>query len=182
MNTIHLKKTHFLLLFVCFTFSLTSYAQVGWQPELENDSKEALSQMIKDAPKLQTFKDKAYGYAIYPKITKAGLVIGGAGGKGIVYKNHVITGSSKLGQASFGLQAGGQKYSEVIFFENKVAYDKFTGGKFKFSGQASATAITKGASADVPYQEGVAVFTRVEGGLMLEASLGGQKFTFEPIQ
>ena len=183
MNTLHLRKTHFLLLFVCFSFSLTSYAQIGgWKPELEKDSKEALSQMIKDAPKLQTFKDKAYGYAVYPKITKAGLVIGGAGGEGIVFKGGAVTGSSKLGQASFGLQAGGEQYSEVIFFENKVAYDKFTGGKFKFSGQASATAITGGASIDAAYQDGVAVFTRVKGGLMLEASIGGQHFSFTPVE
>lgn len=183
MNTIHLKKTHFLMLFVCFSFSLTSYAQIGgWKPELEKDSKEALGKMINDAPKLQTFKDKAYGYAVYPKITKAGLVIGGAGGEGIVYKNHTIVGSSKMGQGSFGLQAGGQQYSEVIFFENQDAFDRFTGGKFKFSGQASATAITEGASVDIAYQDGVAVFTRVKGGLMLEASIGGQKFTFEPVQ
>jgi hypothetical protein len=87
MNTIHLKKTNFLVLFVCFVFSLTSYAQLaGWKPELEKDAKEALSKMISDAPKLQTFKDQAYGYAVYPKITKAGLVIGGAGGEGVVYK------------------------------------------------------------------------------------------------
>ena len=183
MNTIHLKKTHFLVLFVCFAFSLTSYAQLaGWKPELEKDSKEALSQMIKDAPKLQTFKDQAYGYAVYPKITKAGLVIGGAGGEGVVYKGGAVTGSSKLGQGTFGLQAGGQQYSEVIFFENKEAYDKFTGGKFKFSGQASATAISSGASVDVAYQDGVAVFTRVKGGLMLEASVGGQHFSFTPVE
>jgi lipid-binding SYLF domain-containing protein len=183
MNTIHLKKTNFLVLFVCFVFSLTSYAQLaGWKPELEKDAKEALSKMISDAPKLQTFKDQAYGYAVYPKITKAGLVIGGAGGEGVVYKGGAITGSSKLGQASFGLQAGGQQYSEVIFFENKDAYDRFTGGKFKFSGQASATAITGGASIDAAYQDGVAVFTRVKGGLMLEASIGGQHFSFTPVE
>jgi len=183
MNTIHLKKTNFLLLFACLTFSFSSYAQIaGWKPELEKDCQETLSQMIKDAPKLQTFKDKAYGYAVYPKITKAGLVIGGAGGEGVVYKGGAVMGSSKLGQGTFGLQAGGQQYSEVIFFENKDAYDRFTGGKFKFSGQASATAITEGASADVAYQEGVAVFTRVKGGLMLEASIGGQHFSFDPVQ
>jgi lipid-binding SYLF domain-containing protein len=183
MNTLHLKKTNILLLFVCVAFSFSSYAQIaGWKPELEKDCKEALSEMIKDAPKLQTFKDKSYGYAVYPKITKAGLVIGGAGGEGIVYKSGAITGSSKLGQGTFGLQAGGQQYSEVIFFENKEAYDKFTGGKFKFSGQASATAISSGASVDVAYQGGVAVFTRVKGGLMLEASIGGQHFSFDPVQ
>lgn len=182
MNTIYLKKTYFLMLFSCLAFSFTSYAQIGgWKPELEKDSRASLAQMIDDVPKLQTFKDQAYGYAVYPKITKAGLVIGGAGGEGMVFKGGKATGSSKLGQGTFGLQAGGQQYSEVIFFENKEAYDRFTGGKFKFSGQASATAITKGATADVAYQDGVAVFTRVKGGLMLEASVGGQHFSFTPV-
>lgn len=182
MNTIHFKKMHFLMLLTCVAFSFTSYAQIGgWKPELEKDSRAALQQMIDDVPKLQTFKNEAYGYAVYPKITKAGLVIGGAGGEGMVFKGGSATGSSKLGQGTFGLQAGGQQYSEVIFFENKAAYDRFTGGKFKFSGQASATAITKGASADVAYQDGVAIFTRVKGGLMLEASVGGQHFSFTPV-
>jgi len=183
MYTNYLKKSNFLLFFVCFAFSLSSYAQIGgWNVDLEKDCNEKLAEMIERVPKLQTFKDKSYGYAIYPKITKAGLVIGGAGGKGLVYKNNQIVASSKLGQASFGLQAGGQQYAEVIFFENQDAFDRFKSGKLKFNAQASATAITEGASADFSYQGGVAVFTMVEGGLMAEASVGGQKFSFDPVQ
>ena len=166
-----------------FVLAITniSFAQVGgWNPELESESKEAMSSMLQKAPKLQSFHDKAYGYAIFPKVTKAGLAIGGAAGKGIVYQNKAIVGSSKLKQASFGLQAGGQQYSEVIFFENKESFDRFTNGNLKFGAQASAVAITEGASVDVAYQNGVAVFTQVKGGLMFEASLGGQHFKFEP--
>ncbi len=172
---------HIIVLFIAFALSYTASAQVGgWNPELENEAKEAMSAMIKDAPKLQSFYDKAYGTAVFPKITKAGLLIGGAAGNGIVYKNKEVVGSSKLKQASFGLQAGGQQYSEVIFFENKASFDRFINGNLKFDAQASAVAINEGASIDIAYQNGVAVFTLVKGGLMLEASIGGQHFQYEP--
>lgn len=124
-------------------------------------------------------KNKAYGYAVFPKITKAGIGIGGAAGRGVVYQDTTVIGSSKLKQASIGLQLGGQQYSEVIFFENKVAFDHFTNGNLKFDAQASAVAITAGASVDVAYKNGVAVFTQTIGGLMYEASIGGQHFTFK---
>jgi lipid-binding SYLF domain-containing protein len=171
--------TLFSVLFLC-TFS-SSYGQIGnWNPELQSDAEAALATMIENAPKLQTFHDEAYGYAIFPKITKAGLMLGGAGGKGVVYQNREAVGIAKLKQASFGLQAGGQQYSEVIFFKDKKAYDHFVNGNMKFNAQASAVAITAGASVDVAYVDGVAVFTRVKGGLMYEASIGGQHFSFEP--
>jgi lipid-binding SYLF domain-containing protein len=181
MKTINQFMKNIILLLFGFGLSFTTCAQVGgWNPELENEAKEAMSAMIKDAPKLQSFYDKAYGTAVFPKITKAGLLIGGAAGNGMVYKNKEVVGSSKLKQASFGLQAGGQQYSEVIFFENKESFERFTNGNLKFDAQASAVAITEGASIDVAYQNGVAVFTLVKGGLMLEASIGGQHFKYEP--
>ena len=182
MKTPMFKKSHLLLFILSFIISSLSYGQ-GWKPELEKDSKEALSKMIADAPNLQTFKDQAYGYAVYPKITKAGLVIGGAAGEGVVFvKGGDAIGRSKLKQGSFGLQAGGQQYSEVIFFQHKEAFEKFKNGNLKFNAQASAVAIVPGASCDVAYQDGVAVFTRVKGGLRAEASLGGQHFSFVPVE
>lgn len=180
MKTSHSLKIPIFTFFLSLIIYSTTYAQVGWNPELEKDCKEAIAEMKKDAPKLETYFSKAYGYAIFPKITKAGLGIGGAGGKGLVYQGNTATGESKLGQASFGLQAGGQQFSELIFFEDKAAYDRFTGGKFKFGAQASAVAISEGGAAVAPYQDGVAIFTHVKGGLMYEASIGGQKFSFEP--
>lgn len=182
MKTLLLKSSSTLVLALALLFAFNTYSQ-GWKPELEKDCKEALATMISDAPKLQTYKDQAVGYAIYPKITKAGLVIGGAAGEGMVFtKGGTPIGTSKLKQGSFGLQAGGQQYSEVIFFENEEAFGKFKNENLKFSAQTSAVAVVPGASFDVAYDEGVAVFTRVKGGLMAEASLGGQHFSFVPVE
>lgn len=169
-----------LVLGLCIFFAINLQAQGGgWKPELEKDSKAALNEMIQRSPKLKIFYEQAYAYVIYPKITKAGFIIGGAGGKGVVFKDHVAVGSSSLKQGSFGLQAGGQQYSEVIFFENKKAFEHFTNGNLKFDAQASAVAITEGASYDIAYKNSVAVFTNVSGGLMLEATIGGQHFTYK---
>jgi lipid-binding SYLF domain-containing protein len=161
-----------------FSFSLN--AQGGWNPEREKESREALNKMIEDTPRLQSFKDKAYGYVVFPTVTKAGIGIGGAAGRGTVFRNHRDIGWASLKQASIGLQLGGQQYSEVIFFENKAAFDHFTNGNLKFDAQASAVAITAGASIDAAYHNGVAVFTRAKGGLMYEASIGGQHFKYHP--
>lgn len=180
MNVRFKIKQQWIVLLFSFFVTIAISAQVGgWKADLVEDSETALNNMIDNAPKLQSFKDKSYGYVVYPKITKAGFVIGGAGGKGIVFKNHNIVGESSLKQGTFGLQAGGQQYSEVIFFEDKSAYDHFTNGHLKFNAQASAVAIKAGVSIDVAYKNGVAVFTRVKGGLMYEASVGGQHFTYK---
>ncbi len=170
-----------LLFLFSLLLILPAFAQTGgWNPKLKEDADAALSKMIESTPKLETFKNEAYGYVVFPKVTKAGIGIGGAAGKGIVYKDHVPVGNSKLKQASIGLQLGGQQYSEVIFFKDKEAFEKFTNGNLKFDAQASAVAITEGASADLSYSGGVAVFTQTKGGLMYEASIGGQHFTYKP--
>jgi len=183
MNTLS-KKLNYLIIFIFTVVSasvLNAQDQVGgWNPELKKESKASLDEMIAANPALKTYLNKSYGYAVFPKVTKAGLGIGGASGKGVVYEGNKITGQAKLSQASVGLQAGGQQYSEVIFFENKAAYDNFTNGNLKFDAQASAVALEKGASVDVAYRDGVAVFTKAIGGVMFEASLGGQHFKFTP--
>ena len=102
--------------------------------ELEAEVKEALKEFAKDNPEMKKHFNDAYAFAVYPKITKGGLGIGGAGGKGLVFDNKTVIGESKLAQATFGLQAGGQTYMEAIFFEDQPALDRFTGGKIKFSG------------------------------------------------
>jgi lipid-binding SYLF domain-containing protein len=170
-----------LIIFLSITFSVTMKAQVGgWKPQLEKDSKEALHKLLKSNQKLRIFYDKAYGYAIFPKVTKAGIGIGGAAGRGIVYKSHKTIGIASLKQASFGLQLGGQQYIEIIFFENRMAFEHFKNGNLKFDAQASAVALTEGASIDMAYFKGVAVFTKTLGGLMYEATIGGQHFKFKP--
>ena len=147
--------------------------------KLAGETEVAIKELFKSNPTIEQHFYDAYGFAVFPKIGKGGLGVGGAGGKGLVFENYKVIGGSKMSQVTIGAQAGGQTYQEVVFFENKAALDKFIGGKTKFSGQASAVALKDGASVDMAYQDGVAVFTKAIGGLMAEASLGGQKFKFE---
>jgi lipid-binding SYLF domain-containing protein len=145
------------------------------------DSETAKSEFIKSDPLMKALFDKAYGYAIFPNVGKGGLGIGGAAGNGVVYEQNKRIGMAKLSQVSIGFQAGGQAYREVIFFETKNEMDRFKESRFEFSAQASAVAVTEGASANVKYTDGVMVFTMQKGGLMYEASVGGQKFKFNKL-
>jgi lipid-binding SYLF domain-containing protein len=147
--------------------------------KLANETEKAIKRLYASNPTIKQHFYDAHGFVVYPVITKGGLGIGGAGGKGLVFENYKVIGGASLAQATIGLQAGGQQYMEVIFFEDKAALDRFKEGKIKFSGQASAVALKDGASVDVDYQDGVAVFTKAKGGLMAEASLGGQKFKYK---
>lgn len=146
--------------------------------KLADEVDKSIKSLVKAHPEINGYFSKAYGYAIFPVITKAGLGVGGAGGKGLVFQNNKVIGRASLAQATVGLQAGGQQYQEIIFFENKEALDKFKAGKIKFSGQASAVMLKEGVSTDIAYQDGVAIFTKAKGGVMAEASLGGQKFKY----
>ena len=148
--------------------------------DLAKETSKAIKRFIADNPDLKKYFDDAYGFAVFPVITKGGLGIGGAAGKGLVFDKKVVKGMSKMTQATIGAQAGGQQYMEAIFFEDKKALDNFTGGKVKWSGQVSAIALEAGTSIDMKYNDGVAIFTKGKGGLMAEASVGGQKFKYHP--
>ena len=162
--------------------SLTSIAQTTeTESELAIESTEVLESMIEKSPNLQSFYDNSYGYAVFPKVTKGAITIGAAAGKGVIYKDHKVVSTSKLKQLTVGVQLGGQQYSEVIFFQTEEAFNNFMNNKLKFDAQASAVALKAGASTDAPYINGVLVFTQAIGGLMYEASLGGQHFANSPI-
>ncbi|MGI3004485.1 YSC84-related protein [Shewanella algae] len=164
-----------------------------------NDNYSNAIATFKQASETHKFFDSAYGYAIFPTVGKGGLGIGAAYGKGRVYRGGVYTGDSSMTQVSIGFQIGGQAYSEIIFFKDAQAYRDFTSGSFEFGAQASAVAINAGANAQAgttgnsagagqsggsqaakaAYINGMAVFTAAKGGLMVEAALAGQSFTFE---
>ncbi len=159
----------------------------GW--DLSNNSREkehkanfkttaALKQFQK-IRRLKPYFKEARGYAIFPNISKGGFGIGGARGNGEVFENEKVIGSTTLTQLSIGFQLGGQAFSQIIFFQNKRDLDRFTDGNFEFGASASAALITEGANASTDYSDGVAVMTFSKGGLMYEASIGGQKFTFD---
>ena len=127
------------------------------------------------------FFEQSYGYAVFPSVGKGGFVVGGAHGNGLVYEQGKLIGKAELKQVNVGLQMGGQSYIQVLFFKAKEDLQRFKENQVEFSGQASAVAITEGASADIDYAKGVAVISKAKGGLMYEASLGGQTFDYKPV-
>ena len=130
-------------------------------------------------PGLSRFFDHAVGYAVFPTVVKGAVGVGGASGSGVVFEKGKAVGKAHLTQGTIGAQIGGQTYSEVIFFETASALTDFKKGALALAAQVSAVAASA-ASKDAKYQDGVAVFTHEKGGLMAEASVGGQKFRFEP--
>jgi lipid-binding SYLF domain-containing protein len=155
----------------------------AWDPgaaqAMQEEADVATAEMLENDASMQRFFDSAVGWVIIPSVGKAGFGIGGARGKGVLYEGGSVTANVTLTQLSIGWQAGAQAYSEFIFFENEAALTKFKNGNYELGAQASAVAITAGASVDAGYSDGVAIFTRTKGGLMYEASVGGQKFSVD---
>ncbi len=145
------------------------------------------------------FFKTCYGYAVFPTVGKGGFIVGGAHGDGRVYQHGRYIGNTSMTQVSVGFQLGGQAYSEMVFFQDPAALKLFESGNFSLSADANAVAITASASASAGtagteagasgneshataaghYQNGVVVFTIAKGGLMYQAAVAGQKFSFE---
>lgn len=147
--------------------------------EIQLDVSRAILNIRERDPSVQTFFDNSAGYAIFPSVGKGGFMIGGAYGRGLVIVNQQVDGDTTVSQLTLGAQIGAQKYSLYIFFKDQVSLERFKRENFEFSAQASAVAVTSGAAATTSYDNGVAVFTISDGGLMAEASIGGQRFTYE---
>ena len=174
---------------VCFAsrirrlFPLTA-ALLAFAPGVvraQDDVPPVIAKFKEKDPGMEKIFSDAVGYAVFPTVGKGAIGIGGARGKGWVYQGGAIVGKSTLTQVSIGLQLGGQAYSEIVFFQTRQALDNFKLGHLKLDAQASAVALTARASADLAYRNGVAIVTMAKGGLMYEASVGGQKFSFKPL-
>jgi lipid-binding SYLF domain-containing protein len=163
------------------------------------DSYSETIDVFKKSDAVKPFFENCYGYTVFPTIGKGGIGIGGAYGTGRVYAKGAPTGTAKLFKGTIGFQLGGQAFSQMIFFEDKRAFEEFTSGNFEFDAGVSAVAITAGVQAKAgtegttagasagpatgkqakaSYRKGMAVFVQAKGGLMYEASVGGQKFTY----
>jgi len=148
----------------------------------ESDVAAVIAKFKQKDPGMARVFAEAYGYAVFPTVGKGGIGIGGARGKGWVYQHGHLIGRSTLTQVTIGFQFGGQAYSEVVFFKGAEALENFKLGHLKLDAQASAIALTARASGDLAYRSGVAIVTMAKGGLMYEASVGGQKFSFHPME
>ena len=129
-------------------------------------------------PGLEALAKKSEGYAFFPEITKGGLGVGGAYGRGVVFQQNQPIGYAAVTQGSVGLQAGGQTYSELIVFENSAAMERFKKNQFEFGAHASAILAKTGAAANARFVDGVAVFVRPVAGAMAEAAIAGQRVTY----
>jgi lipid-binding SYLF domain-containing protein len=191
-----MKKNLFLFV-VAFIFGTSSAVMAS---DVEDYS--STIKVFSNSPVVEKFFKNSYGYALFPTVGKGGFIVGGSYGKGQVYRGGKVTGKSSIIEGSLGFQFGGKAFSELIFFQNKHAYEKFTSGNFEFDTTAQAIVITAGAEvqggttgvsagasagpktgvqAEAQYHDGMATFLHSKGGLMIEVSLGGQKFTFEPL-
>ena len=185
-------KKRFLTILALCTMALV--ASPVWADEYQDTMN-----IFKKAVESGSFFKSAYGYAVFPNIAKAGVGVGGAGGKGRVYEKGKHIGDTSMTQVTVGLQIGGQAYRQIVFFEDQRALKEFTSGRFEFGAEASAVAITVAAGAKAgtagttvgakggpqdakatgAYKNGMATFTVAKGGLMYEASIGGQKFSYK---
>lgn len=185
-------KAHAALFIVAASLAPYSQAEDKFAETIET---------FKGAGEPAAYFDKAYGYAVFPTIAKAGLGVGGSRGKGRVFEQGDGIGNTTMTKISIGFQAGGQAFSQVIFFEDERALNEFTSGNFEFGAEANAVALTASASATAGttgssagvaggrhdastadlsgWYKGMAIFTIAKGGLMYEASIGGQKFSYE---
>jgi len=187
------RMSFFLIVLLAFGISTSTLAA-----EVEDYS--STINVFRDSPAVAKFFKNAYGYAVFPTIGKAGFVIGGSYGNGQVYRGGKVTGKASVVEGSIGFQLGGEAFSEIIFFQDKRAYDEFTSGNFEFDATAQAVVITAGAQAqagtkgasagasagpktgvqaETEYHKGMATFVHPKGGLMYEVSVGGQKFSFK---
>lgn len=192
-----MNRNRAAILVLCFVIASSS-----WADRKIEDYTETINN-FKQSSDVVDFFDTAYGFAVFPNIGKAGLGIGGSHGKGQVYREGEVTGFTALTHLSIGFQAGGQAYSQIVFLEDERAYNDFTSGNYEFDAAASAIAITASASAsagsegaaagastggsggsqaNTSYHKGMLVFVIGKGGLMYEAALGGQKYSFKPVK
>ncbi len=163
-----------------FTGCSTAPSSEGGKLDVRNGAANTVSTAQKNDPTLSKVLQEAAGYAVFPTVGKGAVGVGGAYGKGVLYEHGDVVGYCDLSQASIGLALGGQAYSEIVAFSTPEALAKFKSGNFAFSAQATAVALKSGAGANAKYADGVAVFTMGESGLMYEASIGGQKFSYQP--
>lgn len=173
-----------LMCFLIFML-MTSGCEVEPQkPEekiiLKSDVDEAIALMKAKDKSIQKFFDSSYGYAVLPKVFKAALLAGGAYGKGEVYEQGTMVGYCDTTQISGGASVGGEFFREIIFFRDKKDLDKFKTNEYTFAAQVTGVALVWGAAAKADYRDGMAVFIMTDAGVMVDASLGGQKFNFSP--
>jgi len=174
-------KTSKLILFLFLGLTTSIFSQSEKDKEIIKDAEKAKTEFIKKDKAMEVQFKKAAAYVIFPNVGKGALVIGAASGNGAVYQNGKLVGMASMKQVDIGLQAGGESYSEVILFNSEKAFNQLKDNKLEFTAGLSAVAIEEGESISAKYTDGIAVYVLPKAGLMVDASVGGQKFEYYPL-
>ena len=174
-----MKRIKSIVTLALFLLAISLSAQNKKDQKIMADAEKAKTTLLEAAPNLDGFFENSAGYVIFPNVGKGGFIIGGASGNGVVYENGTAVGMADLKKLNIGLQAGGQAIIEVIFFETDVDLERFKTEKFQFAAETSAVALKSGIAFNAKYKDGVAVFALPKAGLMADASVGGQKFSYK---
>lgn len=179
-----MKKISLSIVVLCVVLGVIACSTVpkseASKSVLSADVDQAIAVMKAKDPGIERFFGTSYGYAVLPKVFKGAFVVGGANGKGHVFERGRKVGYCQMSQATLGFSFGGEFFREIIFFKDKSDLDKFRAGKYTFSAQVTGVALSIGAAAKASYKAGMVVFVMTDTGLMIDASLGGQKFKYVP--
>lgn len=177
------RATYLLIGILLLAFG-TTVLRAEWDPASDPELVQAAQETVKafkaSEPALGAYFKQAYGYVVFPTVGKGGLIIGAAHGKGVVFVKGTIVGKASITKVTIGAQVGGEAYSELMFFKDKATFERFKAGGAKFQANATATAGDASRQAATNWADGVAVFFKGKGGLIADASMGSQDFTFEP--
>jgi lipid-binding SYLF domain-containing protein len=175
--TICVPFTALLFLVGCSTAPRTDQGRT----EIEREAEVAQAKAERNDNSLARLRENSVGHAVFPSVGKAAVGVGGAYGKGVLFERGEVVGYCDVSQATIGLQLGAQSYTEILVFATRDAIDRFKSGNFAFDAQATAVAVRRGSAVNASFSEGVAVFTTDAAGLMLEAAVGGQKFSYQAL-
>jgi len=176
-----MKKLKSITMVLALMMTFGAIAQNADDERIMADADEAKQTLLAKDSGLGEFFDSAEGYVIFPNVGEGGFILGAASGNGVLYENGTAQGMSSLKKVDVGFQIGGQAITEVIFFETEDALTEFKTDEFTFSGEVSATAVKQGVSENLNYSDGVLVIAMPKAGLMADVSIGGQKFTYTPM-
>ncbi len=164
---------------LCALVTLTVAAPtLAWPSD---DEVRAAMRAVKQSAVAKPYLASAYGYAVFPTVGRGAFAVGGAYGEGFVFRQGKRTGKTTLAQLSIGLGAGGEAYTEIVFFKDKAAYERFITGRLELNARATAAVGSAAAQGELGYSDGVAIVTLSKGGLIADASVGGQRFTFDKL-
>jgi len=170
------------ILSVLLSLALSPFlARADADADLKTEAEMAFQRFQDEDSSLTNLLAGSAGYVVFPTVGKGGLIFGGGHGNGIVYEQGEASGKATLTEINIGTQVGGEAFSEVIFFKTSDALRHFKEGHFEGSATLNAMVGAEGAALNAKYREGVVVFTLPKSGLMLQASIGGQRFSFKPL-